>query len=106
MTRIRRGHMRTSRMKRLSIGVAVVALATLLPYGSAGAQTTPPTALQTTQLFDFPCSSGGRTTGDFNGDEKPDLAIGAPGDDLEQIEIDGSITKDKTDPGSISVVYG
>ena len=90
--------MRTGRIKRTSIAVALGALAALLPFGANQAQAA-------TSLFDFPCSSGGSSTGDFNNDGLPDLAVGAPGDDLEQVEVDGSITKAGENVGSINVVY-
>jgi hypothetical protein len=85
-------------LTRLAVAVAVGGIAAVLPVASR-------TALAATPLFDFPCSSGGSTTGDFNNDGKPDLVVGAPGDDLEQTEVDGSVVRGVTDAGSISVVY-
>jgi hypothetical protein len=83
----------------LAIAVAVGALAALLPLGLSGA------SAATASLFDFPCASADSTTGDFDNDGTDDLAVGAPGDDLEQIEVDGSITEGVADAGSISVTY-
>ena len=90
--------MGTKRFARASIAIAVGALAALLPLGTTPAQAA-------SALFGHPCSSGGQTTGDFNNDGLRDLAIGAPGDGVEQIEVDGSITKTGNKVGSINVVY-
>ncbi|MEX2393915.1 MAG: FG-GAP repeat protein [Actinomycetota bacterium] len=89
---------RTSRATKGAIALAIGALAALLPFGAEQADAA-------VALFDFPCSSGSRITGDFNNDGSPDIAFGAPGDDLEQVEVDGSLTDGVTDAGSISVVY-
>src|SRR5687768_3831866 len=91
---------RTNRLKRGSIAIAIAigALAALLPLGLN-------TAEAAVALFDFPCASGGRITGDFNNDTRPDMAFGAPGDDLEQVEVDGSLTEGVADAGSISIAY-
>jgi hypothetical protein len=89
----------TARRRRLGIGVAIGAVAALLPLGAA------PTDARLANVFDFPCSSSGSTTGDFNADGLRDLAVGAPGDNLEQTEVDGSITRGWDDAGSINVVY-
>ncbi len=90
--------MKSTRTRKLALGLALGGLASILPLVSHQAEA----ALS---LFDFPCTSAGSITGDFNNDGRPDLAIGAPGDDLEQTEVDGSITKGVVDAGSISVVY-
>lgn len=93
-----RGPSHTSRRLRIAIALAVFAAA--LPVVAAQ-----PAQARLANVFDFPCSSSGPATGDFNADGLPDLAIGAPGDNLEQTEVDGSITRGWDDAGSINIVY-
>ena len=90
--------MRNAGRRRLSFAIAIGAIAALVPMGAHK-------VVAATTLFDFPCSSAGSAAGDFNNDGKPDLAVGAPHDGLEQTEVDGSVTKGVTNSGSINVVY-
>lgn len=90
-----------TRRRRLAIALALGATVALLPVTPA----TRPASAALANVFDFPCSSSGPTTGDFNADGLQDLAIGAPGDNLEQTEVDGSITRGWDDAGSINIVY-
>jgi FG-GAP repeat protein len=92
---------------RVPVAVVLAAVAALLPLRAA------PTQAASSNVFDFPCSGPGGTsgssegsvTGDFNADGRPDLAVGAPGDNLEQTEVDGSITRGWDDAGSINIIY-
>ncbi len=95
--------------RRIAVAVALGTVTALLPltappFGALpfGA---PPAHAKLANVFDFPCSSSGPATGDFNADGLPDIAIGAPGDNLEQTEVDGSIRRGWDDAGSINVVY-
>jgi hypothetical protein len=99
----RSGRTRHTR-RRLGLVVAVAAVAALLPISAPPFGTTPAQA-KIANVFDFPCSSSGPATGDFNADGLPDLAVGAPGDNLEQTEVDGSIVRGWDDAGSINVIY-
>ena len=90
--------------RRLGAAVALGAFAALLP-STAPPSLVPAAEAKLANVFDFPCSSNGPATGDFNNDGLADLAVGAPGDNLEQTEVDGSITRGWDDAGSINVIY-
>jgi hypothetical protein len=84
--------------RRLAAAAVVAILGAASPLGSA-------VHAASVNAFDYPCHSGGGATGDFNNDGFPDLAVGVPGDDLEQAVAAGSATRGWPDAGSINVVY-
>jgi hypothetical protein len=89
------------RLRRVSAGIALGALAALVPAGARGATTPPPI-----NVLSYPCSSNSGV-GNFRGIRgEHDLLVGAPGDTLAgKGSIDGSSAEGTSAAGSANVIY-